>query len=114
MLKERLKKLEWIILELISEFIFEHTRDIEWDFGIITVTWVKVSSDLSYLDVYVSSLKQEDILPKTLAKYWFALQRKLNKTLNIRKLPKIRFRYDSKWKTSSEIIDTINSLNIEK
>ena len=32
------------------------------------------------------------------------------KSIDIRKLPKIRFRYDNKWKLSSDIIETINSL----
>jgi len=57
---------------------------------------VKVSSDISYLDIFVSSFKNGDILPKTLATHNREIQQKLNKSIPIRKLPRIRFRYDEK------------------
>ncbi len=66
---ERIKKLEAVSLELVSNYIFESLEDSEQIFWIITVLWVKISSDLSYLDIYVSSLKNWSILPKTLAKH---------------------------------------------
>jgi len=108
--KERLKKLESIALELVSWFLFEEVREIEEDFWLINVLWVKISTDISYLDIYVSSFKNYDILTKTLAKYAPEMNRKLHKKLNIRKLPKIRFRYDKGWEISESILKTINNL----
>ncbi len=104
---ERIKKLEAISLELVSNYIFESLEDSEQIFWIITVLWVKISSDLSYLDIYVSSLKNWNILPKTLAKHNREIQGKLNKKIQIRKLPRIRFRYDDSWKIWQNVCETI-------
>ena len=103
----RLKKLENIASKLVSKFIFEELEDSESIFGIITVTRVKISSDLSYLDIYVSCFKNSEILPKTLAKHNHWIQKKLNKWIWIRKLPKIRFRYDSSWEVWQEVCEAI-------
>lgn len=105
--EQRLSKLESIAKSLVTNFIFEELEDSEKIFWIITVTWVKISTDLSYLDIYVSSFKSWDILPKALAKHNSSIQRKLNKAISIRKLPKIRFRYDSKWEIWQKVCNTI-------
>ena len=106
--QQRISKLESIAKQLVSNFIFEELEDSEQIFWIITVTWIKISSDLSYLDIYVSSFKNSDILPKTLAKHNYTIQKKLNKAIDIRKLPKIRYRYDSKWEIWEAICKQIN------
>jgi len=107
---ERIKKLERVSRELITSFIFEELDDTELTFGIITVTWVKISSDLSYLDIFVSSLLNWEILPKTLAKHNREIQWRFNRALKIRKLPKIRFRYDDSGAVWQNVCDTINKV----
>lgn len=107
---ERIKKLESISRKLITSFIFEEIEDTEKNFWIITITWIKISTDLSYLDIYVSSLQNWEILTKTLAKHNNEVQKRLNKLLNIRKLPKIRYRYDNSWAKWQEICQTINKI----
>ena len=111
--ENRLKKLENITSRLVSKFIFEELKDSEKIFWIITVTWVKISTDLSYLDIYVSCFKNSDILPKTLAKHNYVIQKRINKAIEIRKLPKIRFRYDSKGEVWEKIINSINKYTKE-
>lgn len=108
--QERIKKLERVSRELITNFIFEELEDTEQTFWIITVTWVKISSDLSYLDIFVSSLLNWEILPKTLAKHNREIQGRFNKALSIRKLPRIRFRYDDSWAIWQKINETINKV----
>ena len=103
----RLKKLENITSKLVSKFIFEELEDSEAIFWIITITWVKISTDISYIDIYVSCFKNSEILTKTLAKHNYGIQKKLNKQIWIRKLPKIRFRYDSSWEVWQEICEAI-------
>ena len=66
--KERLKKLEATSHKVLSDIIFEETSEIWTDFWLITITEIEISPDLSYLDVWVSAFKNEDILAKTLAK----------------------------------------------
>ena len=108
--QERIKKLESVSRELVSHYILEELDDSELNFWIITVTWVKISSDLSYLDIFVSSLLNWDILLKTLAKHNKEIQWRFNRALNIRKLPKIRFRYDNKWAIWQEVCEVIKSI----
>jgi len=108
--KERLKKLEWVAHELVSNFLFEYIQDLEENFWIINITWIKISPDVSYLDIYVSSFKNSDILCKTLAEYAHDIQRKLNRTLSLRKNPRIRFRYDKSWEIAQQVSETINNL----
>ena len=108
--QERIKKLERVARELISNFIFEELEDSELTFWIITVTWVKISSDISYIDIFVSSLLNWEILTKTLAKHNREIQWRFNKALSIRKLPKIRFRYDDAWATWQEVCNVINEI----
>ncbi len=108
--KERIKKLQSVSREIIGNLIFEEIEDYEKDFGIITITDVIVSSDLSYIDIWVSSLKNEDILAKTLAKHNNKIQAKYNRTINIRKLPRIRYRYDWKWAIWQKVCETINNV----
>jgi ribosome-binding factor A len=106
---ERLKKLERISKQLVSNFILESLEDSEKTFWIITITWVKISSDLSYLDIFVSSFLNSELLTKTLAKHNYEIQKRLNKSIDTRKLPKIRFRYDNSWKIWQDVCDTINN-----
>ena len=108
--QERIKKLERVSRELVTHFILEELEDSEKNFWIITVTWVKISSDLSYLDIYVSSLHNHEILAKTLAKHNAQIQWRLNKSIDIRKLPRIRFRYDGSWARWQEVCETINQI----
>ncbi len=108
--QERIKKLESISRELVSHYILEELDDSELTFWIITVTSVKISSDLSYLDIFVSSLLNWEILPKTLAKHNREIQWRFNRALNIRKLPKIRFRYDERWAIWQEVCEVIKSI----
>lgn len=110
--KERIKKLERVCLELSRSYIFEQTKE-ETDFWIITIINVKISSDLSYIDIFISSLKKKDLLTKKLALLAKDIQRLLWKKLEIRKIPKVRFRYDDKWEVWQEITDLINEITIE-
>lgn len=107
---ERIKKLERVSRELITKYIFEEIEDSELTFWLITVTWIKISSDLSYLDIYVSALKNWETLAKTLAKHNHEIQSRLHKALAIRKLPKVRYRYDNsgaRWQEINELMNEV-------
>ncbi|NDK08708.1 30S ribosome-binding factor RbfA [Candidatus Gracilibacteria bacterium] len=104
--QDRIKKMESKAQRLLSEIIFEEIEDSEKIFGIITITRVKISSDLSYLDVFLSSFKEKKILPKTLAKHGYDIQKRFNQKIDLIKIPKIRFRYDD----SGENYVSIDSL----
>ena len=107
--KQRFKKLENISKEVITNLIFEELPDEENMFWIISVSKVVISPDLSYLDVWVSSMKNWDMLPKALAKLK-AIPWKYYKIVWIRKLPKIRYRHDKEWETALDVCLKINSV----
>lgn len=108
--KERIKKLESLSLEIISQIIFEEALDIQNDFWLINVTDVTISPDLSYLDVWVSCIKNGEMLPKALAKKNYIIQWQYNRKMSIRKLPKIRYRYDARGENSAKILDTLQQI----
>ena len=111
MQEQKIKRLENISLRLLWAFIFEEIEEQEkLRFSVINVIGIKISSDLSYLDIFVSSLKNWETLTKTLAKHWYKIQKRLNKALKISRIPKIRFRYDSSGGEAQDLIKQINNL----
>lgn len=93
--QQRIKKLEQASNRIITSYIIENLQDLSAEFGVINITGVKISSDISYLDVFVSCTLSPETLPKALAKHAYALHKKISSDISIRKLPKIRFRYDN-------------------
>lgn len=106
--KDKLNKLESISKQIISWFLCENINDDDNIFWIITVTRIMISDDLSYLDVYVSCFKNQATLTKVLAKYAFKIQRALNSALSIRKIPRVRFKYDESSELTYEVEKQIN------
>ncbi len=108
--EQKLKKFENIARKLISDTIAE---DIEIDhktYGLINVTDIKLSTDLSYLDVYVSSFKNPDDLTKYMWEHAHHIQKKIGKNLATYKIPKVRFRYDNSGENSQDINSIIRNL----
>lgn len=105
---EKLKKLESIIKQKISLFIVEKLKDSDDIFWIITITNVETSADLSYSDIYVSCFENNNTLTKVLATYAYHIQKDLNKSIWIRKIPKIRFKYDESSELTFEVEKQIN------
>jgi len=103
-------RLEKVAKKVLSEIIHNVMQEQESDFGLITVTDCRVSPDKSYLDVFVSSFKNNEILPKTLAKHGFDIQRQANRIIDVRRVPKIRFRYDESGQESSNLTSIINEV----
>lgn len=113
MKQERIKKGQEIAKEIIGRYIVEELDDASIEYGIITVTEVIISPDLSYLDAYVSSLKNGDSLTKYLAKSARNIEKRICKSFPIVKIPRIRFRYDNHGKDSFEIHQKIKDLPLK-
>ncbi len=107
---QKLKKLENISQRIISNYVVEFS-EFEERFWIITIINIKISSDLSYLDVFVSSFKNSSKLTKALAKHAHFMTKKINSEISLRKIPKIRFRYDESWKIWESVCETIKKYN---
>jgi len=68
---------------------------------------------MSYLDVFVSSIKNSDILCKTLANYAQEVKEAINKKITLRKTPIVRFRYNDEMEFSAQLISKIDKLEIK-
>lgn len=113
MKQDRLKKMNSMLKEIVGSCLIEQTLEIQSEFWLITVNDVELASDMSYLDVFVSSLKNSDKLCKTLANYAQDIKEAINKNITLRKTPIVRFRYSSEMEFSTQLITKINSLETE-
>lgn len=111
MKQDRLNRAQSISKKLIGEYFIQDLQELSWDFWIITVLEAKISQDLSYLDVYVSSLQNCELLTKTLAEHAHKIQHMLGRKIDFIKVPKVRFRYDETWESSFDIYQTIQNLD---
>lgn len=100
-----------LMQERIGKYIFEELEQAGSTFGIVTVTEVKLSSDISYVDVHVSCFKNADILTKTLAGYAQIIQKRLFKDLGLIKVPRVRFHHDDSGDTGQKLEEIINTLD---
>ena len=91
---ERTDKLNALVQQNLNQIFI---RDVEWPKNTMaTITRVDVTPDLSWAFITLSILpinKQGTVLKK-LTSQKKDIQHKLNKTLHIRKSPKIRFKID--------------------
>ena len=112
--QDRINKMQAWIKEIIAPKLIELTAEVQQDFGIININWVVISKDMSYLDVFVSSIKNQENLCKTLALYAQDLKHEINKNITLRKTPIIRFRYDKTNETTLNLISKIHALEINE
>lgn len=110
MREDRRKKAEHISKKMISTYLVQELPESMSEYGLITLTDTKLSQDLSYIDVYVSSLKSSDTLTKYLALYARDIEKQLCKNLPLIKIPRVRFRYDTTHKDAFEIYQKIQEL----
>ncbi len=109
--QHRKEKVQNISRKIIADFINQDLPDEDKIFGLINISEIILSSDYSYLDVYVSAFYKKDLLTKTLAAHAHKIQKLIWKDIGLRKSPKVRFRYDTMWEISSKIQTEINTLN---
>jgi ribosome-binding factor A len=111
--QERIKKLEGSVQSIIAPLIFEEAQEVEEVHGVVTITGVKISSDLSYIDVFISCFVAPETLAHDIAQFTPAIQKRLNKSLDLYKLPRIRFRYDESGEVSVGIEKLMKSIQDE-
>lgn len=111
MKQDRINRAQSISKKILGEYIVTELGELSLDFGLITITEVKISQDLSYLDTYVSCLKNNQELTKALADHAPMMQRVLGKSIDFLKVPKVRFKYDKTGEDSFEIYRAIQNLD---
>lgn len=64
------------------------------EFGLVTVPHVNITKDFDYADVYVSTLQNKDELKHFLRANVYKVQQEVNKKIQRKTVPKIRFFVD--------------------
>lgn len=111
--QDKLKKMNSLLKEIVANSLLEETLEIQSDFWLITINEVRLAPDMSYLDIFVSSIKNQDKLCKTLANFAQITKEAINKKITLRKTPIVRFRYKSEMEFATDLIQKINSLEID-
>lgn len=83
----------------------------------ITVTEVEVDRELQYATIYVNALgeeaRQEEVL-EALGRAGGFFRHKLSESLDIRKTPELRFKWDSAFEQAARIDELLDSLDIAR
>ena len=109
----KIERLQNIFAIEISKIIKNEVKDSRIDF--VTITFVKISSDLSYAKVYFTCLhdeEREEII-KVLNNASKFIERKLCDAVEIRKMPELTFVYDDSIEYGNKIEDIIERINNE-
>jgi ribosome-binding factor A len=102
------ERVQSIITRSLAEIIQFKVKDPR--LGFVSIPEVKVSNDFSHAKIYVSFLKDEDILPgmEVLEKSKGFIRSELAKRLDIRRVPELSFELDETYKKAKELEDLIN------
>lgn len=109
----RMDRLGNIFQEDISKIISMEIKD--QDINFVTITSVKISSDLSYAKVYFTTLDQDkkDSTARALNKASGFIRGKLCEVVDLRKMPELTFIYDTSIEYGQKIEDIITKINEE-
>ena len=109
----KIDRLNNMFVEEISKIIHEEIKD--KDIGFVTITDARVTNDLSFAKVYITSLSDDrkkvlDALNKASG----FIRTMLCDRIKIRKMPEIHFVYDESIEYGKKIEDIIERINSEK
>jgi ribosome-binding factor A len=98
----RLEKVNSLLAREISNLL---ARDFDFHGALVTVTRVEATANLIEAKAYVSVLPEDKTAPalKALNHNVFDLQQKINKKLNMRPIPKIKFVQDRQIASAANI-----------
>jgi ribosome-binding factor A len=81
----------------------------------VTVTEVAIDRELQYADVYVNALGDEERRDEVLGALERAtgfIRHRLSKSLDLRKVPELRFEWDTAFEHAARIDELLDSLDI--
>lgn len=86
--------LQKVIYNLLSK---EFQKEILPEFWLVSIVRIIVSPDCSYWDVFISNMPVDDsVLDYVNSRLWH-FQSLINKSLTRRRVPKLRFHFDTNW-----------------
>ena len=109
----KIDRLNNIFVEEISRII--HTEIMDKEVGFVTVTEARVTSDLSFAKIYITTLNDNrDKVVATLNKASGFIRTMLCDRVKIRKMPEIHFVYDTSIEYGKKIEDIIDRIHNDK
>lgn len=109
----KIDRLNNMFVEEISRIIHSEIKD--KDIGFVTITDARITNDLSYAKVYITSLDNDrDKVLKALNKASGFIRAMLCERIMIRKMPEIHFVYDDSIEYGKKIEDIIERIHNEK
>ena len=96
-------RLESSIIRSLTRILREEVKDPAVSF--VTITGVKLTSDLSYLTIYYTNLQEErkEEVAKALERTKAFVRSALGRHVQMRKLPELKFTYDASLDTGNRI-----------
>ncbi len=110
----KIERISDALIEQISYIIANKVK--HKDINFVTITDVKVSSDLSYAKVYFTVLDEskKDITLKALSESSGFIRHELRERVEIRQIPELTFVYDETIKEAQKIENIIEKLHENK
>lgn len=113
-MSRRTERLNSLFRSEISNILIKHVKDPRVS-GVVSITRVEITSDLSYAKVFVSVFGSDTDRQNTFKALSSAtkfIQKTLLKRLTIRHIPSLSFRLDSTIEQGNEILELIDKLEI--
>ena len=112
-MSNRLEKVNSLLAEEISKII---AKDFSFNDSLVTLTHVSATANLIEARAYVSVMPEEntDKVIEILNKGVYNVQQKLNKMLNMRPIPRIRFVKDPVIAEAAKVEELLNTLKKEE
>lgn len=109
----KIDRLNNMFVEEISKIIHQEIKD--RDVHLVTVTDVKITNDLSFAKIYITTLDNDrDKVLNALNKASGFIRSLLCDRVKIRKMPELHFVYDKSIEYGKKIEDIIERINSEK
>lgn len=100
-----------MLASVIREIVGPAIRDCPQECGIVAITHIDVSEDLSYATAYISALKNPQDAVDYLVEQRGELQRKIGKAISVRRVPQLRFRLDKAELKASRIDELLEEVS---
>ena len=109
----KIERLNNMFVEEISKILHDDIKDKE--IGFVTITEAKITSDLSFAKIYITSLDEDrNKVLKALNRASGAVRTLLCNRVKVRKMPEIHFVYDESIEYGKKIEEIIERINNEK
>jgi ribosome-binding factor A len=111
-MKRRILQINKLLQEEVGKIIL---REVDLPDALVTITRAETSSDMLYANIFVSVLpeKEAEKVVHILEKRAYFIQRKINKILKMKFVPRIRFRGEDKTKEAGKIEDIFAKIEKE-